>query len=134
MDKATLRAAGQQLRKLRSDTYGMTLEDVETQSIEQFGEEGRLTESTISLIERGALKHPPNLAQAAELGALYRLTPTQLFKMYGLPCMDVSEADPPQVSRLRLTLRELGDDQAGRDELLQWVDFACSRALARKVG
>jgi transcriptional regulator with XRE-family HTH domain len=129
-----LREAGQKLRQLRDGTYGMTLADVERRSIDEFGEAGRLTESTLSLIERGALKHAPDIEKAAELGMLYNLTPTQLFRMYGLPCLDVSEAEPPQVSRLRLTLRELGDDQQGREELLQWIDFACSRALARKVG
>lgn len=134
MDKATLRAAGHTLRQLREHTYGLTLEDVQKRTEEKFGED-RVLEATLSRIERGNISKPPSMLDMAELGLLYNLSPSRLFELYGLPTAGDVEglAEPPEVTRLRITLHQLRDDEVATKDLLSMIDFACTRALSRKA-
>jgi transcriptional regulator with XRE-family HTH domain len=80
---ASLRAAGHELRRIRRQVYGMTLEDVTRAARDHFGEESRIDKCAISRLENGKVE--PTMRVICQLGSLYSISPNDLAALFGFP-------------------------------------------------
>jgi transcriptional regulator with XRE-family HTH domain len=119
-----VKVAGAKLRQQR-ELYGMTLEDVQQRTYEQFGKAGMVKYGHLSKIERGMLVKPPNIKVIANLAAVYHMKPEQIMEWYGLSSGESEDmAEPPVITRTKLFLMQLKSDDPKRAELLKLIEFA----------
>lgn len=118
--------AGMRLRLLR-ERKQMTQRDVERETANRYGEDGRVVSQQVSRLEKGQIEKPP-LAELIRVGDILGLSPADILEMYGYQVAPDRERLDPRLQEA-ISVAE-ATPAVVREALLDRIDFAVQMARA----